>query len=192
MRLRIVYRYVIQSRLRQLLVIQPADIYVLCGLLASDEDGWTYRELATDLGVPHALVQRALKRADTTGLYSSASKSIHRANLEEFLLHSVRFVAPAKLGTVVPGVPAAWAAPPMSEIIHESGELPPVWPSAAGKVRGQALPPLHDAAILAVDRLPRLGELLAIVDSLRAGDVRIRSVAADFLTQTLRRQPISR
>jgi hypothetical protein len=40
--------------------------------------------------------------------------------------------------------------------------------------------------VAAAEKLPQLGELLAIVDSLRAGDVRVRSVAADMLTKTMR------
>jgi DNA-binding transcriptional MocR family regulator len=171
-------------------MLQPSDIYVLCGLLAADDRSWTYRELASQLGVPHPLVQRALQRAEKAELYSSESRSVHRPNMEEFLLHGLRFLAPAKLGGVVPGVPAAWAAPPVSRVIRESGDLPPVWPTAQGRVRGQALPPLHEAAVEAADKLPRLGELLAIVDSLRAGDVRVRTVAADMLTDTLRALPV--
>ncbi len=110
--------------------------------------------------------------------------------MEEFLLHGLRFLAPVKLGGVVSGVPAAWAALPVSRVICESGDLPPVWPAAAGRVRGQALPPLHRAAVSAAEEMPQLGELLAIVDSLRAGDVRVRSVAADMLTQLVRAQPV--
>jgi hypothetical protein len=171
-------------------MLQPSDIYVLCGLLAADDDAWTYREFARKLGLPHPLVQRALQRAEEVELYTSESRCVHRANLEEFLLHGLRFVAPAKLGGVLPGVPAAWAATPMSRVIRESGDLPPVWPSANGRVRGQALPPLHKAAVKAAEETPQLGELLAIVDSLRAGDIRVRSVAAKMLTQTMRAQPV--
>jgi hypothetical protein len=169
-------------------MLQPSDIYVLCGL-AADGASWTYRELARQLDVPHPLVQRALKRAQEADLYSSDSRSVHRPNLEEFLLHGVRFVAPAKLGRVGPGVPAAWAAAPVSRRIRESGDLPPVWPAARGKVRGQALPPLHKSAVSAVEDFARLGELLAIVDSLRAGDVRVRSVAGKMLIEFLSGQP---
>lgn len=171
-------------------MLQPSDIYVLCGLVAADDASWTYRELAKQLGVPHAMVQRALQRTEEAELYSSDSRSVHRWNLEEFLLHGLRFLAPAKLGRVVPGIPAAWAASPVSRRIRESGDLPPVWPAANGRVRGQALPPLHDAAVTAIDDFPRLAELLAIVDSLRAGDVRVRSVAAKMLTELLSGQPV--
>ena len=61
-----------------------------------------------------------------------------------------------------------------------------MWPSARARVRGQALQPLHKSAVAAAEKLPQLGELLAIVDSLRAGDVRVRSVAAEMLAKTMR------
>ena len=167
-------------------MIQPPDIYVLAGLVAGPDNAWTYRELAEALGVPHPLIQRALQRAEGAGLYSSENREVHLPNLEEFLQHGFRFLAPGKLGSVVAGVPAAWAAPPMARLIRESSELPPVWPSARGPVRGLALKPLHEAALEASERLPRLGELLSIIDSIRAGDLRIRSVAAKELAKCLR------
>lgn len=170
-------------------MLQPTDIYVLCGLAAVDDAPWTYRDLARRLGLPHAMIQRALGRAHEADLYLSESRRVHRLNLEEFLLHGLRFVAPAKLGGVVPGVLAAWAAPPMARRIRDSVDLPPVWPTAEGGVRGQALSPLHESAVLAVNPFPRLGELLAIVDSLRAGDPRVRSVAGKMLVEFLSGQP---
>lgn len=171
-------------------MLRPSDIYVLCGVVAADDASWTYRELASRLGVPHALVQRALQRGEEADLYSSESRGVHRPNLEEFILHGLRFLSPGKLGRVVPGVPAAWAASPVAGRIPESGDLPPVWPAAKGRVRGQALAPLHDAAVGAVEDFPELGELLVIVDSVRAGDVRVRSVAGPMLVQAVNRQPV--
>jgi hypothetical protein len=122
-------------------MVKPGDIYALAGLLAHEGD-WTYRRLAADLHVPHAVVQRALTRAAEAGLYSESQRTVHLPNFEEFALHALRFVAPATLGPIVPGIPAAWAAPPMSELIRSSGdEPPPVWPAARGRVRGQAVEP---------------------------------------------------
>jgi len=168
-------------------VVNPADIYVLVGLSAFDRPTWTYRELGNQLDVPVPLVQRALKRSSDAGLYEPTAKRVHLANFEEFLVHAVRFVAPARLGEVVPGVPAAWGAPPMSSLIVESADaLPPVWPLPSGRVRGQALRPLHESAVLAALQHPELAELLAVVDSLRAGDVRVRAVAADVARDLLR------
>lgn len=165
-------------------MIQSGDIYVLTGLIAWESGEWTLRELADGLMVDHTLVHRALKRAESVGLYSSATRRVNLPNLEELLIHASRFVLPAKLGEVTVGVPSAWAAKPIVNFIHESDtNLPPVWPTADGDVRGQALAPLHPSAPLAINRIPRLGDLLSIVDSLRAGDIRIRDVATKAIRE---------
>jgi hypothetical protein len=171
-------------------MLSPTDIYVLGGVLAENGEPRTLRELARELHVDHTLVHRALGRAQEAGLYSKASKEVNRPNLEELLTHAARFVAPAQLGALTRGVPAAWAAEPMSHAIHEAGdEPPPVWPDDDGSMRGQAFEPLHPAAPRASRDSPALARLLAIIDSLRLGDVRVRKVAAEELRGTLRRIP---
>jgi hypothetical protein len=167
-------------------MIGPTDLYVLAGVLSSEEETFTLRGLAGRLHVDHTLVHRALKRAENADLYRERSRQVHSANFEELVIHAARFIAPARLGELTRGLPAAWAAEPISQLIHQaSSEPPPVWPSALGAVRGQALEPLHPAAVQASDDAP-LGGLLAIVDSLRAGDVRVRKIAAVALTDMLR------
>lgn len=167
-------------------VLGATDIYVLAGALAADRESLTLRDLAAELYVDHTLVHRALKRAETAGLYRTSSKQVNRANFEDLMTHAGRFIAPARLGELTRGVPAAWAAEPISRIIRQSRqELPPVWPDAQGSVRGQALEPLHPAAVDASQHTPALAKLLSIIDSLRAGDVRVRKVAAEELHRTL-------
>jgi DNA-binding transcriptional MocR family regulator len=169
-------------------VVSPSDIYVLAGALAEADKEPTLRELARELQVDHTLVHRALKRAEEAGLYRSASKQINRAGFEELVTHGARFIAPVALGELTRGTPAAWAAKPISRRIRQHGdEPPPVWPSADGDVRGQALRPLHPAAVRASRDNPALADLLAIIDSLRAGDVRVRQVAAEELHAMLSR-----
>jgi hypothetical protein len=170
-------------------MIGPTDIYVLAGALAADGQTWTLRELAEKLHVDHTLVYRSLKRAEAAGLYSASSKQVNRPNFEELMTHAGRFIAPARLGGLTRGVPAAWAAEPISTLVRQSEqEPPPVWPHALGLVRGQALEPLHPASVEASQETPTLASLLSIIDSLRAGDVRVRKVAAaelhDALEQT--------
>lgn len=167
-------------------MIKKPDTYVLSGLLVHDGK-WSYRSLADRLCVPHPVVQRALARAQDADLYSAERREVHVPHFEEFAIHALRFVAPAELGRLVPGVPAAWAAEPMASTIHSSGEEPPpVWPYAQGGVRGQAIEPLHPAAPEAVGSWQDLGEILALLDSLRAGDLRVRHVAEDLLKRLLR------
>ena len=169
-------------------MIKKSDVYVLSGLSTHGRD-WSYRSLANRLHVPHPVVQRALARAQGADLYSPERREVHVPHFEEFALHALRFVAPAQLGALVPGVPAAWAAEPMAGAIHSSGEEPPpVWPYSKGRVRGQAIEPLHPAAPDAVEDWPELGEILALLDSLRAGDPRIRRVAEGLLMALLSEQ----
>jgi len=166
-------------------VLSPTDIYVLAGVISNDKDSWTLRDLAAMLHVDHTLVHRALKRVEVAGLYDATSRQVNLANFEELAIHAARFIAPAPLGALTRGLPAAWAAKPISKLIHQAQrEPPPVWPSALGIARGQALAPLHPAAIQASHDAPLAG-LLAIIDSLRAGDVRVRKVAATALRDTL-------
>lgn len=162
------------------------DIYVLAGALSDDRAGLTLRALAERLHVDHTLVHRALKRAEAAGLYAASSKQVNRANFEELMTHAGRFITPARLGELTRGIPAAWAAEPISTIIRQPAqEPPPVWPDVYGAVRGQALEPLHPAAVQASKDTPALASMLSIIDSLRAGDVRVRKVAASSLHKAL-------
>ncbi len=170
-------------------MLGASDIYVLAGVL-SERDPATLRELAATLAVDHTLVHRALKRAESAGLYRTAGKQVNLASFEELIIHAARFIVPARLGELTRGVPAAWAAEPISTLIRQSSsEPPPVWPDARGEVRGQALQPLHPAAIQACRENPELRRLLAIIDSVRAGDARVRKIAANALHDGLRHSP---
>jgi DNA-binding MarR family transcriptional regulator len=171
-------------------VLNPSDIYVLAGMLVEPDPEPTLRELARKLHVDHTLVHRALKRAEEASLYRSTAKQVNRANFEELMTHAARFIAPAALGELTRGTPAAWAAKPISARIRQQrDEPPPVWPHADGAVRGQALRPLHPAAVQASQENPALADLLAIIDSLRAGDARVRQVAAEELHAVLSQKP---
>lgn len=63
-----------------------------------------------------------------------------------------------------------------------------MWPYAQGLVRGEAIEPLHPSAPKAVEEWPQLGAILAVLDSLRGGDPRVRHVAEDLLGKMLREQ----
>jgi DNA-binding transcriptional MocR family regulator len=168
-------------------VLRPTDLYVLTGALANQGDTWSLRELAEKLFVDHTVVSRALKRTEEAGLFQSGERRVNSANFAELMIHAARFIAPAPLGGITRGFNAAWAAAPISDLIRQAGsEPPPVWPSALGVNRGQGLEPLHPGA-LGASADSKLGALLAIVDCLRAGDARVRSVAAATLEGQLAR-----
>ena len=167
-------------------MLRPVDIYVLAGSIACGDRRPPLRELADFLALPdHSVVQRSLARAREAGLVNGDGV-VRRPAFEELCIHALRYLAPARLGPLTAGIPAAWAASPLDALISSAGaDPPPVWPSATGPVRGQELPPLHPSCVEAAALNEELARLLCLLDSLRVGDVRVRTVAADELNRTL-------
>lgn len=159
-------------------MLKPVDILVVLGLLRQPDTSWTVRSLAADLHLPPASVQRALDRLSATPVFANRRLSV--VACEDLLAHSLRFVAPVALGAETRGIPTAWAAPPLDADIAEAGS-PPVWPDPIGEVRGVELTPLHPAVPALARTNPELYEVLALVDGLRVGDARVRSLAWELL-----------
>ena len=84
------------------------------------------------------------------------------------------------------GFPTAHGVAPLKEIMVSAQEPPPVWPHPKGIARGPGLLPLYENLPLAAMDDPVLYELLALFDSLRAGQARERELAKKFLEERLR------
>lgn len=168
------------------MVLRSQDILILLKLALWGRV-WTFDQIAHELGLSASAVHRGLDRAANAGLYRPSAKEIDKRALEEFLVHGVRYVFPPKWGGESRGMPTAWAAPPLSDELSHAGNNPPVWPDPHGKVRGIALEPLDSHAPEAARRDEELARLLALVDALRIGGARERSLAAKQLKKRLRR-----
>lgn len=143
-------------------------------------------QIAADLSLSPSQVHLALKRLERSRLVDAErARPLLRA-VEEFLLHAVKYVFPARRGEATRGMPTAYAAPPLSSQIVESGDLPPVWPDPEGTVRGVGLEPLCKAVPKAARKDPVLYELLALIDALRDGRARERQIAERELSARLR------
>lgn len=166
-------------------VLSGEDIVLLLKLVDADP-AWTVRQLADETTIPRSVLHRSIKRLDSAGLYSERLRSVNIPQTQEFVVHGLRYVFPARLEGPSLGVPTAWAASPLKgRIVTSPDELPPVWPDAAGERRGHAVQPLHRSAVEAARRDAGLGERLALVDALRLGGPRIRSEAAELLVPRL-------
>lgn len=161
-------------------MLKGQDIVVLVELLAVEPD-WTIRGLGDAVGLAAGPVHRSLGRLAESGLYDARRRRVIVGATEEFLLHGLRFVFPARPQGEVRGDATAWAAPPLKELLASSDPLPPVWPAADGSVRGLALEPLHPGAVFAARRNTATAERLALLDAIRAGDARVRGLAAEQL-----------
>lgn len=106
--------------------------------------------------------------------------------LREFLIHGLRYVFPPDRGELTRGVPTSYAAEPLSGLIDQGSEPPPVWPYAKGSTRGIAFAPLYKSVPQAALRDAALYELLALADALRDGRIRERKLAEQEIMKRLR------
>lgn len=166
-------------------VLKGEDIVLMVKLAGSRTATWTIRSLEEETAIPRSAIQRALERLAHAGLLDPSSRTVRVAQAEEFLIYGLRYVFPARLGGETRGVKAAWASEPLASRLSGNDVLPPVWPAAHGDVRGLELKPLHRAVIEAAAADPQLGPRLALVDAIRAGDARVRHVAAELLREHL-------
>jgi hypothetical protein len=163
--------------------LRPGDIAV--GLWLARAPGAHYQDLARALVLGLGEVHRGVRRLEAAGLVLAGERRVNRQALLECLVHGVRYVFPAVLGRETAGIPTGGAAPGLS------GKLPAtptvVWPTAEGSTRGAGLVPLYAAAPRAALADGYLYRVLALVDTLRLGQLRERRLAQTMLDEELSR-----
>lgn len=168
-------------------ILKPQDILVMLKLVALGQRSWSYSWLAVSLGMSPSQLHSAVRRALVAQLAVKKEAVItpHIRNLEEFIVHGLRYVFVAEIGRPSRGIPTSYAAPPLDKHFPDSAEPPPVWPDPEGTVRGVAFSPLYKLAPQAARSDPALYELLALVDAIRGGRARERTLAIKELGKRL-------
>jgi hypothetical protein len=169
--------------------LKPQDLVVLLKLAASRSgSAFSYSELGNSIKLSASATYAAVRRARASRLLHGTAVSaddVDRSALREFVVHGARYAFPATVGPMTRGLPTAYAAPPLRDMIAHSAEPPPVWPSSAGSARGTALYPLYPSVPAAAENDPALYELLALFDAIRSGTARERELAGQLLAQRL-------
>lgn len=167
-------------------MMKPQDIVILLQVHCLGTT-WTYCELAKSLKMSASTVHEALQRCEISHLYNQKKKKVLKGALEEFLVHGLKYVFPAKVGAIVRGIPTAHSAEPLKKMLMVDETNPYVWASAKGKVKGQAIIPLYKSVPEVVENQEnsRLYELLCLVDSLRVGKIREQELAGMELNKRL-------
>src|SRR5581483_1184241 len=129
------------------MALKAQDVAVVLKLCGSPQR-LPYARLAAELSMSPSEVHAAVKRAQASRLLHPAelNERPNRSAVEEFLIHGLKYAFPAEHGGPARGVLTSYAAAPLRELLASTGELPPVWPLAAGKDRGLALEPLYERA----------------------------------------------
>lgn len=164
-------------------IMSPLDMVVLLKIVTYANTSWFQEQLANDLGISQSEVSKSLARSKFAGLIDAKGKNVFKMALLEFLQYGIKYAFPQRPGAIVRGVPTAHSAPPLSNTIVSDEHY--VWPSGKGTVRGQAITPLYPSVIQAVQKDPKLHELLALVDALRVGRAREKDIAIKELTDRI-------
>lgn len=159
--------------------MRPHDIVILLKIAAKGDDSWYMKDLSYELGISASEISESINRSAIAGLISSDKKRLMKLALIDFLEYGLRYVYPQRPGALVRGIPTAHSAPPLNEIIVS--DEPYVWPYAEGKIRGQAIEPLHPKVPEACLKDPNFYELLSLSDALRVGRVREKKIAIEEL-----------
>lgn len=175
--------------------LKPQDVVVLLKRAANPRRSWTYAAMGQALGLSASQVHRSVQRVIEAGLAVSKGRGdwhVVPKALVEFAVHGVRYAFPAKVGAVRRGVPTSFGASPLSAHISAASGEAPVWPHGEGQARGPGLSPLYRHAPEAAMADPSLHELLALLDAVRAGRSRERTLAQKLLSERLESQHAAR
>jgi len=174
-------------------VLKPQDTVLLVKLLSNPEHlNWSQSKLATHLCLSVSAVNASLKRLSLSGLIrlgmAGNSYSPVLSACEEYLISSVKYVYPAEIGDYTVGIPTSYAAPIFKGQIALGKDPIPVWPNAKGTQRGLALAPLYHCVTNSLLEYPDQGfyDLLSLVDAIRHGRARERTIAEKLLKERLR------
>lgn len=164
-------------------MLSANDIVVLVRLAARPEE-WTFRSLGAELGLDPAALHRSVARLEESQLLDGERKPV-RGNVEEFLVHGLRYVFPGELGPLSRGTATAWGAEPLVRLIAGGGEPAPVWPLAEGTERGPVLQPIAEAVPKLAAGHSDLREWFSLLDAVRVGRARERKLAAELLRERI-------
>tara|TARA_R110002073_G_scaffold245043_3_gene407301 strand:- start:34094 stop:34597 length:504 start_codon:yes stop_codon:yes gene_type:complete len=161
------------------------DIVIAIKLYVTPEEDWTYEALATSLNLSTSVCHASLRRLRAVGLVAPDSFSANAVALLECLVHAVKYFFPAEPGRLTRGIPTSYGASPLREHLLTGDGPPPVWPHSSGPEQGQELEPLHKCVPRAVATDENLREILSLVDAIRSGRARERSLAIQFLEKRI-------
>lgn len=167
------------------MVLKSQDVVVCLKLAVWQEATWTFESLSSSLGLSASEAHGALQRLRFARLLDVSGRRPMRRNLVEFLVCGVKYIWPAQLQGPISGIPTAYAASPLQELLVETSAPIPVWPHSEGTHYGFELTPLYRTVPQAALQDGDLYELLALTDALRLRQARISQLAQELLRERL-------
>ena len=173
--------------------LKSQDLLVAMKLAVLENEDYSFESLGESLGgMPPSVVHNAIARAKSASLLSGKKQKRSKGNLKvnrralaEFMIHGAKYAFPASASKLkVKGMPTADAIGVIDKELSAGGQMHWVWPSDDGE-EGYACNPIHKLAPKAAKEDKKLYEMLALLDSQRVGDVRVREVGANAIKEKL-------
>ncbi len=173
-------------------MLTSQDVMILLKLLANVEHmSWPQNKLAVHLCISSSEVNAGIKRLYKSGLLQPNTESkgyqLVETAIKEFLISGLKYIFPVQLGEYTRGIATSYAAPVFEKKISSGSDPIPVWPYAEGNARGLALAPLYPSVpkSLAIYPDQNFYDFLALIDAIRQGRSRERSIAITLLQKKL-------
>ena len=182
-------------------MLKPQDIVILLKIISrslsedSEREVWTQSKLALHLCMSGSEVHAGIRRLCLSKLLAPRINTDPnkfkfapvKENCVECLVSAVKYFIPAQLETYTRGIATAYAAPIFEGIILRGDDPIPVWPYVEGDQRGLALEPLYRTIPQSIIQYPDqlFYELLVLVDAIRFGRARERSIAVKLLKEKI-------
>jgi len=163
--------------------MRPQDIVVLLKLLVEENQAWNQISLAKSLFMSQSEISESLSRSRYARLIFEKDRKVSKQAFLDLIKYGVPYMYPQQPGAVARGIPTAHSTLPLSDQIHSTENY--VWPYAKGHMRGHSIQPLYKSVVQSVEMDPQLYELLALVDALRVGRAREKSLAFSLLNERI-------
>lgn len=184
-------------------MLKPQDIVILLKMLSTmtlskgdPEALLSQHKLAMLLCMSASEVNAGIKRLVLSGLLSPVltddpkNKIIllpNKSACEECLISGIKYFFPVQLGAYTRGIATSYAAPILEKHLILGDDPIPVWPYGEGDRRGLALEPLYRSVPISLAKFPDqlFYELLVLIDAIRSGRAREKSIAIKLLKEKL-------
>lgn len=163
--------------------MRPHDIAILLKIASKQQKPWYMKDLAAELLISASEISESIHRSVIAGLISTNKKTLRKLALLDFIKTGLQYVFPQQPGGLIRGIGTAHSAAPLKK--HIVAEEHYVWTYAKGKMRGQAIEPLHPNTPEACLKDKAYYELMALTDAIRVGKVREQNLAFKMIKERI-------
>lgn len=157
--------------------------------LVHEADIFSLRSLENVLDISKSEISNSLRRSIESGLaidnHHTGRPSPNRRGLRDFIVHGLKYVFPVKAMQMTRGMPTAFGAPILQNLVQSAGNLLYVWPDFESSDMGLSIEPLFKTVPEACRYDNYLYGCLALVDAIRTGNPRESNIAIDAIDRVL-------